>query len=94
MNIYIYVCINGGDGLVLICVQFLQPMDCSSLASSVLEKFSRHDAEWKVAIPSPESSRARNQIHVSCIEGNLLYCRWILAAQPPGSPCVSEVPYY
>ena len=64
---------------------FCDPMDCSSLGSSVHGIFHAKILEW-VAIPFPRgSSRPRNRTWVFHIAGRFFYC---LSHQ--GSPCLLE----
>ena len=54
-----------------LCLTFCNPMDCSSLGSSVYDIFQARTLEG-VAIPfSRGSSQPRDQIRVSCITGRL-----------------------
>ena len=62
---------------------FFDPMDWSLLGSSVLEISQAGILEWVAIFSSKESSRHRDQTHISCFGRHILYCWTIKEAQLP-----------
>ena len=79
---YTHTCLCA-HSVARLCPTFGDPMNCSPPGSSIHGIFQARILEWVSISFSRESSRPRDQTHISCLAGRSF------TTEPPGKPLVT-----